>query len=86
MMVPPIRLDLQLGGELELVADQAVKVAGHLDGWGSLQASAARHAVYPGLGGRGPRTRVQWIVRGSGTARLVWTAPRAGSGAQEFSI
>lgn len=85
-MVPPIRVELQLGGDLELVADQAVKVAGHLDGWGSLQASAARHAVYPGLGGRGPRTRVQWIVRGSGTARLIWTAPRAGSGERDVLI
>ena len=85
-MVPPIRVVFDADEGIDLIAGEPIEVAGHLDGWGSMQVGAARHAVYPGLGGRGPRPRLRWIVRGGGTVRLKWTAPRAGSGQCEVTV
>lgn len=85
-LVPPIRLDLSMEGNLTLVTGEPTQTVGHLDGWGSLQMGPSRHAVYPGLGGRGPRTRVRWVVQGTGTVQIAWTAVRAGSGSASLDI
>jgi hypothetical protein len=79
-LVPPIRVELQVAEGMSVVSGEPIQVAGHLDGWGSLQVGPSRHAVYPGLGARGPRARVRWVVQGSGSVRVSWSAPRAGSG------
>jgi len=85
-LVPPIRVELSTSEGVTLVSGDAIQVAGHLDGWGSLQVGASRHAVYPGLGPRGPRARVQWVVSGHGQVEVVWCAPRAGSGGASVAV
>ncbi len=79
-LVVPIRVDLQLGDGLEIVDGETTQMLGHLAGWGSLQAGPARHAIYPGLGAKGTRASARWVLRGSGTVQVQWSAARAGSG------
>lgn len=85
-LVPPIRIEISTPEGVTLVSGDAIQVAGHLDGWGSLQVGPSRHAVYPGLGPRGPRARVQWVVSGRGRVAVSWRAPRAGSGEASIPV
>ena len=85
-LVAPIRLDAQLGDGVELIDGEVTQTLGHLEGWGSLQVGPSRHAIYPGLGPRGPRARARWVLRGSGQITVTWTAVRAGCGADSIEI
>lgn len=58
----------------------------HLDGWGSLRVGAGKHPVYAGLPGRGHRGVVDWVVRGQGAVRVVWSAGRGGQGIVEAEL
>ena len=79
-LVPPIRLDLSHDEGVTIIDGDLTQTLDHLEGWGSLQVSSARHAVYPGLGASSTRARVRWVVQGSGPVSVKWTAVRAGSG------
>ena len=78
--VPPIAATIELDGGAEVIEGELTQVLGHLDGWGSQQVGFGQHAIYPSLGTRGSRTRARWVIKGSGEARVRWTAPRAGGG------
>jgi hypothetical protein len=79
-IVAPIRLDFSAGEGVQLVDGEPTQTLGQLDGWGSLQVESSRHALYPGLGSRGPRARARWVVSGHGELTVSWTAARAGCG------
>jgi len=85
-LVAPIRVELSLDEGLALVDGETVQSVGQLDGWGSLQVGPSRHAIYPGLGARGPRALARWIVKGSGGVRVSWSSARAGSGVETLTI
>ena len=84
--VPLIRLDLTHDEGISVVDGEQTQTLDHLEGWGSLQVSSARHAVYPGLGATSTRARVRWVVHGSGNVRVKWTAVRAGSGTVSVAL
>jgi len=84
--VPPVKIHLAAKDGLEIIEGDATQVLGHLDGWGTRQVGFGRHGLYPGLGGRGTRAQGQWMVRGTGSASIDWTAPRAGSGSATVSV
>ena len=85
-MVAPIRVELSLGDGVSLVDGEAVQSVGQLDGWGSLQVGPSRHAIYPGLGPRGPRALARWVIKGSGHIQVSWFSARAGSGVERMPI
>ncbi len=85
-LVPPVHMDIDLGDGLTLIEGTPTQVLGHLDGWGSKQASTSRHALYPKLGGRSTRAHGQWLVQGNGSAEIRWVAPRAGSGSVVINV
>ncbi len=76
---PPAHAVLEGAAPIEGPAHQAL---GWLDGWGAMQASAARHPVYPSLEpDRGHRARAAWVVtRGAGAITVRWDAGRGGRG------
>jgi len=82
----PLRVDLSLSEGLSLIEGQAARTTGHLDGWGTMQAGAARHGMYPSLPERGHRAPLRWVVRGMGELTLRWTGGRAGSGSHTLQI
>lgn len=85
-LVPPIRLELAAPDSVTVLDGELIQTLTNLEGWGSLQVGAARHAVYPGLGATSVRARVRWIVQGSGPVEVSWHAPRAGSGAASIEV
>jgi len=85
-LVAPIRLDASFSEGLHCVEGEETQLLGHLEGWGSLQVGSARHAIYPGLGETGTRAHGRWVVRGSGSLHVEWTAGRAGSGSRSFDV
>ncbi len=75
---PPIVATLE---GAEVVEGPAQLALGWLDGWGAMQASAARHPIYPGLElDRGHRARAAWVVRPNGPVAVRWDAGRGGRG------
>lgn len=85
-LVVPIRVDLQLPEGVDLLDGDATQTLGQLDGWGSLQVGPSRHAIYPGLGPRGPRARARWVLRGAGDVSVTWFSARAGSGEVQLTV
>ena len=85
-LVPPIRLDLSHDDDVSVIDGDVTQTVDNLEGWGSLQVTASRHAVYPGLGSSSTRARVRWVIQGSGEVTVRWTAARAGSGAVSTSV
>lgn len=83
---PGIAVELQLPEGAELIQGAAEQSLGHLDGWGNARVGAGRHAIYAGLGGRGPHASVSWVVRGSGAAILSWVGKRCGRGTREITL
>ena len=79
-IVAPIRVDFSAGKGIQLMDGEITQTLGQLDGWGSLQVGSSRHALYPGLGSRGPRARARWVVTGHGELTVSWAAARAGHG------
>jgi hypothetical protein len=81
---PPVHVDAD---GLELLEGLRHQDMGWLDGWGSLQVTAARHPIYPGLPQeRGARTRAAWVVKGAGTLTLRWDAGRGGRGVVDVEL
>ena len=85
-LVPPIRLSIDLDDGIECIEGLQTQILGHLDGWGALKVGPSAHGIYPGLGARGVRTHARWVLRGEGSARVQWVAPRAGSGVREIKL
>ncbi|MCA9607723.1 MAG: hypothetical protein KC619_19075, partial [Myxococcales bacterium] len=75
---PPAHATLEGAVIVEGAAHQSL---GWLDGWGAMQASAAKHPIYPGLElDRGHRARAVWIARVDGPVTVRWDAGRGGRG------
>jgi hypothetical protein len=83
---PPLRVDLHLGTGLELVEGEPARTAGHLDGWGEMQAGSARHGLSPSLPRRGHQIPLRWVVKGTGELTLSWLGGRAGSGELQLEV
>lgn len=80
-LVPPVAVTLEPGAGQGLVEGPAARDLGWLDGWGTLQAGAARHPLYPGLPfTRGVHAHATWVVRGEGPVVVTWDAGRGGRG------
>ncbi|MCA9537849.1 MAG: hypothetical protein KC620_03110 [Myxococcales bacterium] len=82
---PPVSLTLEVDAGLQR-AEPAGRALDHLDGWGGGERSAVQHAAYPTLSSRSHRTFATWRVRGTGHARLIWHAGRAGRGQVDLTI
>ncbi len=65
---------------VELLEGPADKALHHLDGWLSGLSGFGRNPIYPSLASRGHRATATWLVRGSGSVTVRWTAGRGGSG------
>ncbi len=83
---PGLRVTLTLGEGLRLIDGEVERSLGHLDGWGTQLVSSARHAIYPGLPGRGHRAVARWVIAGQGEARLQWWSKAAGQGEMAIKL
>ncbi len=80
-------VSLEPGDGLTLIDAPAVRPLPMLEGWGSLQAGAARNPLYPDFSdGPGHRHRERFTVLGEGELVVHWRAHRAGSGTLRVRI
>jgi hypothetical protein len=77
---PRVSASLALAPGQALCAGSAEVGLAHMDGWGTMQATSARHPVYMELLPRGHRSVAEWVVRGGGALELAWMAGRGGRG------
>ncbi|MEM1347110.1 MAG: M14 family zinc carboxypeptidase [Myxococcota bacterium] len=83
---PACSVGLELSGDLELVSGEAARELEHLNGWGALRVTSARHAVYSNLPKRAHAHASTWVVRGGGVATVRYSAGRAGRGEQLVEV